>query len=402
MVTAPNAPYDRPGTPGLPGAAAVVDALGTAVALVVEPGSESRIRAQWARCLTNADPVQTLDLRGQSDPDVVDYIAASQATLLGLVGQLGGQGDAGQGDAGSGVQRVNLHAAGLSDRSGSVLALVGASGSGKTTAAAVLGQDLGYVTDECVSVEPGTLEVLAYPKPLSVVIDPADPHHKTQRGPGELGLQRPPEGLRLCGVVLLRRSREPIVPMLTPMSVAEALMALLPQVSGLARMREPLQTVADLLIGTGGAVWLDYQDIGEAAPLLTGLLAGPGRARRAKEPAARPPARASEGPPAPGEPHPRSTRMPHDGSLLRRASWIDVVDSDEQLVVFDGQRPFLLAGVGRLAWLLLEDPQPVAALHQRLTGLLGPHPASLALVRDAIALLVDAGLIEPAAGFGSE
>lgn len=397
-VTAPAPAYVGPGAPGLSGAAAVVDALGTAVALVVEPGSTSRIRTQWARCLTDVDAVRTLDLRGQLDPDTADYVAASQVTLLGLVGQLGCGGT-------PDVRRVSLHAAGLADRSGSVIALVGASGSGKTTAAAVLGRDLGYVTDECVCIEPGTLDVLAYPKPLSVVVDPADPHHKTQRGPDELGLRRPPAGLRLRRVVLLHRSREPVAPTLTPVGMAEALMVLLPQVSGAARMARPLQSVADLILGTGGAVRLDYHEIGEAADLLTGLFVARGRARGVAEPPAHPPAHPpalpTAAPSRPAEPT-GTAGARHDRRVLRRAPWVDVVDSVDHLVVFDGQRPHLLGGLGRLVWLLLEEPSTISAVHRRLTGLLGRHPDSLRLVRDAVDLLGSAGLVEAAAGDGSE
>ena len=46
---------------------------------------------------------------------------------------------------------MSLHAAGLADRDGRALALVAASGTGKTTAARTLGGTLGYLSDETVS-----------------------------------------------------------------------------------------------------------------------------------------------------------------------------------------------------------------------------------------------------------
>ena len=56
---------------------------------------------------------------------------------------------------------MNLHAAGLTDDRGRVLALVAASGTGKTTAARILGRHLGYLSDETISVG-AELEVLPY------------------------------------------------------------------------------------------------------------------------------------------------------------------------------------------------------------------------------------------------
>ena len=49
-----------------------------------------------------------------------------------------------------------LHAAGIADADGLVVALVGPSGMGKTTASSYLARHgFGYVTDETVSIGPG-------------------------------------------------------------------------------------------------------------------------------------------------------------------------------------------------------------------------------------------------------
>ena len=80
-----------------------------------------------------------------------------------------------------------LHACGVADQNGAVIALVAKSGTGKTTASSQLARTFGYITDETVAIRPdGT--VVPYPKPLSV--KQATPGAaKLQVGPDELGLK---------------------------------------------------------------------------------------------------------------------------------------------------------------------------------------------------------------------
>ena len=56
--------------------------------------------------------------------------------------------------AGHAGERINLHAGGVADERRRVLALVGPSGTGKTTATLALARRLGYVSDETVSIDP--------------------------------------------------------------------------------------------------------------------------------------------------------------------------------------------------------------------------------------------------------
>ena len=70
-----------------------------------------------------------------------DYVLTTQVTVAGL-------------QATAGV-RLNLHAGGLADDRGRVLALVGPSGTGKTTATRTLAGRLGYLSDETVSMDAG-------------------------------------------------------------------------------------------------------------------------------------------------------------------------------------------------------------------------------------------------------
>ncbi|MEF2978744.1 hypothetical protein [Subtercola sp. YIM 133946] len=98
-----------------------------------------------------------------------------------------------------------FHAGGVADpATGNVIAFLGASGRGKTTASIALGREFEYVTDETLAID-DDLGVLAYGKPLSVKQPPPEPW-KDQVSPGALGLRRPGRRpLRLAGVVLLDR-----------------------------------------------------------------------------------------------------------------------------------------------------------------------------------------------------
>lgn len=158
-----------------------------------------------------------------------------------------------------------LHAAGAATPDGRVLALVAASGVGKTTAVTALCRaGLGYVTDELVAVTPeGT--VLAFPKPLSRVVDPS---RKAESGPDELGLApltgRP---LALGGLILLDR-RPGATPSLRDLPLADAVEALVPQCALLTTRTDPLPALAALIDLVGGAQRLRYGEIGDALALL--------------------------------------------------------------------------------------------------------------------------------------
>ena len=97
--------------------------------------------------------------------------------------------------------RLMLHAAGIADADGLVLALVGPSGMGKTTASVYLSrQGFSYVTDETVSIGPEG-DVLPFARPLSLRRSGGE----VQRSPDELGLGLSPRDLRIARIVLLDR-----------------------------------------------------------------------------------------------------------------------------------------------------------------------------------------------------
>ena len=132
--------------------------------------------------------------------------------------------------------RLMLHAAGIADADGRVVALAGPSGMGKTTASSYLARHgFGYVTDETVSIGPGG-DVLPFGRPLSL----RGPGGEVQRSPDELGLGLPSGDLGIARIVLLdrvpgHRGR----PTLTAVPLVDALLELIPHSVGPGEAAQP-------------------------------------------------------------------------------------------------------------------------------------------------------------------
>jgi hypothetical protein len=164
-----------------------------------------------------------------------------------------------------------LHAAGLADPdSGRAVALVAASGTGKTTATRRLGRELGYLSDETVAIR-ADRSVVAYPKPLSVLESP-DSAVKTQTAASALGLLPAPARSRLCAVLLLSRDSSAAGVDVKPVPTLEALALLAPQISYLARLPRPLHRVAETLAAVGGLCRVTYREADELGPVVHRLL----------------------------------------------------------------------------------------------------------------------------------
>jgi len=162
-----------------------------------------------------------------------------------------------------------LHAAGVADSDGRVMALVGPSGTGKTTAALTLGRSFDYVTDETVAIAPdGT--VVPYPKPLSIVDSSST--DKRQVAPEAAGLQVVAGPVRLGKIAFLTRSPESI-PCVEPVATGTALVRLAAQSSYLRHLPWPLEMMAEHLRTTGGAVELHYSDAVQLSALVNEALA---------------------------------------------------------------------------------------------------------------------------------
>lgn len=167
-----------------------------------------------------------------------------------------------------------LHAAVLGDASSHrALALVAPSGTGKTTAARFLGEHITYLTDETAVVMPDR-SIRPYPKPLSIIEDAQQP--KVQHNPADFGLRviaADDYSFHLHRIVVLNRVKgKKVVPSIEPLPLAEALLTISEQSSGLMITERGLEVLAGLLVETGGAVKLTYSEITDALPLILSLL----------------------------------------------------------------------------------------------------------------------------------
>lgn len=142
-----------------------------------------------------------------------------------------------------------LHAGGVAGTDGSVIAIVGPSGRGKTTTVRQLARTLGYVSDETIAITADD-RVLPYRKPLSVI---AEGHaQKLQVAPSKLALRSLPEApLRIAGLVLLERGDRTDSRM-EPVPLAEGIVELVQQTSYLVELPHPLRRIAEIAQTTGG------------------------------------------------------------------------------------------------------------------------------------------------------
>ncbi|KNX36179.1 hypothetical protein VV01_01875 [Luteipulveratus halotolerans] len=371
-----------------------IEALGARVEIVAAPDTAQRLRRQWSRCAPPAaaqatgaapaeqhdsDPDLTVDLTGSlssEDADTVDYRVTTRVTRAAIASRAG--------------ERLLLHAAALADPgTGRAVVLVAASGTGKTTAAATLGQHLGYLTDETVTLDDaGGIE--AYPKPLSTVIDPANPYAKSQHSPDDLGLLPAPPRARAALLVVLDRdpSRDGS-PALDDIGLIDALLAVIPQTSALPELDRPLLRLVDLIAAVGGARRLTYAEVAGTADLLTDALS-----------TATPVAASVEHHPPrirPTDLYAEPVRYParelRSDTELQRSAYVDAVQVDDEVLVLVGATPVRLTGLGATIWLACASPQQLGALRTRCLAEHGPHPDAEALVVDAAQALLSYGLL---------
>lgn len=333
----------------------VVRALGVAVGIpAADAETASRLRHLWARAIVDEPAEVMLTEPVPSD----DYPLSIQVTLRALEATAG--------------HRLNLHAGAVADDAGHALAVIGSSGSGKTTAVRILGQQLGYLSDETVSLS-DDLTVHPHPKPLSVISDPGDRGRKESIAPGDAGLRTPPAVASLRALVLLRRGHgtEGLIAVSTP----EAMVEIVPQTSSLTLMTDPLAQLARTIESCGGALALHYDEIADHVADLTALLA--------EEPP----------PPEPFDHHPSLDLPAPVSGEWSRVPWLDAVQCGDELVVMVGDTAHLLAGIGTTVWLTLAVPATVEALVVVAVAEHGDHPEARALVESALVEMAGRGLV---------
>ena len=277
------------------------------------------------------------------------------------------------------ARRLIFHASGVADGHGRVVALVGSSGAGKTTAAQVLSrQSFGYVTDEAVSV--GDVgDVIAFPRPLAASSpgDVAGP--KIPISPDQLGLKHCVDDLELTRIVLLDRRDGVTTPSLARVPLLDGILELIPQISALARRANPLQRLCRLIDRCDGVFRLIYGEAEQLDRVLHELLDTP--------------------PEAPGGwarmPDPSSWAWRLMDGRVRRAPRRDCVfveDDDEALFLID-RTPARVSGIGLTVWFEAGDAPTIAELVDRVVAQHGPHPQAEQLVRDAVTQMCEAEVL---------
>jgi hypothetical protein len=258
-----------------------------------------------------------------------------------------------------------MHAAAVSDPvSGRTVALVGPSGRGKTTAARILAERWGYVTDETVAIRDDA-SVVPFPRPLSVV-DPRPGSPKLQLGPDDLGLRRLGSPPRLSAILLLDRAPGERIgggPRVSGLRLHEAVGDLVGQVSALSARPNGLRRLSAVIDACDGVRRVRYSEATELADLVRPLL---------------------EWPTAQARP-------------LRYAQAADAetLPDGDRLIVLVGGRVAVLDGIAPALWQACVRPAGVGELVQRVLHAHGA-PAGGTPVADVVAVaraLVDAGLL---------
>ncbi|MDE0545354.1 hypothetical protein [Microbacterium sp. C7(2022)] len=232
-----------------------VSAFGVVVEVDLSTFSEpdaALVRAAWADALADPDAeVETwVTPREGVEIDVMLSDLSTRVTLAAIDARRG--------------QFWMLHAAGLALDNGQVVAFVGPSGRGKTTASRALGARFGYVTDETVAID-ASGRVWPYRKPLSII--EAGARVKVQRAPSSIGLRAVADvPLQLAAVVVLDRisdtekSDAAALPVAERIDLGDAINDLVEQSSYLSLMPAPLQTIAAHVEAVGGVLRVTYSE----------------------------------------------------------------------------------------------------------------------------------------------
>lgn len=313
------------------------------------------LRDRWARCISAGEGVSARRVEETTSP----YGWTSEATVLSIEARAG--------------EWLMFHAAGLCRRDGSVAALVGPSGTGKSTAARVLCQtDFGYVTDETVALRRDG-RVVPFPKPIAVVA--SDGGVKLELGPDELGLLPCLEHLNLEALVRLERDEGYSAPQIEMLGLLDGMIAIVSEMSALPKLTAPLAWLAETVEKCGGVHKIGYRDADhladpiraalESPPISFGYRHHPGRDR--------------SGRPAPG--------------MVARAGFIDAIELASEILILQGSVCSLLSGIGGLVWLATDVPITVEQLTAELVRVIGEHPNAQGLVEEAVEDLEDLGVL---------
>ena len=282
--------------------------------------------------------------------------------------------------------RLLLHSGAGATPDGLIVIVHGASGAGKTTLTTALVQaGLAYVTDETVCLDPDTLVIEPFPKPLTVkpgsqelLSHLAPPADEVSEGSGNW--QLPPE--RLGGPPLPKAPLRPAVIVFpdvdpdrsdvefTPVSPARAAFVLGEQSSAMWAIEpRPLAAIARLVTAVP-AFQVSYGNAFEAAPVIINELMDA-------------PAPAGLEPPSDtAEPAPTGT------AGHRRADGVDWILLAGEAVLFDGEHLHHLDGPGAAIWLALDGQTDLRGVAEELAEHYGADADHILLdVEDLVRVL---------------
>lgn len=274
-----------------------------------------------------------------------------------------------------------LHACGVADPdTGAVVALVAKSGTGKTTASAVLARTYGYVTDETVAID-WDGSVLPYPKPLSVKQGAGLP--KRQIGPDELELQKTPAQPFIQSIVLLDRVQGGgrMEPVLERVPLADAVLALIPESSSQGEIEVPLQSLCHLIESVGGVWQVTYSEAEDLPSVLEPLFTTQSR------------------PPVDGPPVWEARATGEDSAPIRegtiqRAVAKDAVAIGGDLLVMLDDEIVRLSGIGPAIWEASETPMPLDKLIEEIGEVHGTPDGYRSAVAHAVEQLTAKSVLQ--------
>jgi energy-coupling factor transporter ATP-binding protein EcfA2 len=343
-------------------------------ARVDAPGElHQKLERDWSRCLSTP-PDDGSEIRFRVDTtdatqrDSQPYLLTAEITLR-AIRELAGQ-------------RLAFHGCGLSDSSGRVVALIGASGAGKSTAAVTLASgSFGYVSDEVLAVDEDAT-VLPFPRPLAVRAARGVTGGKVQRGPDELHLLRCAPELTLARLVLLERERGRAgPPELEEVPMLTAMVELIAQTSALTALDRPLQRLCRLINICGGVVRLRYGEIEETSEMLHALLDSP--QQRIADWSPIDDLVGQDGHIDGSSAHPR----------VQRGHVVDAVRTGEEALLLVGQQAVRLGPLGCTIWGEAGDSPTLTELVDRVVAAHGPHRDAAQVVRRAVDAMTAASVL---------
>jgi hypothetical protein len=220
-----------------------------------DPSLRDAIEHAWRHCLADSTEPSRHKVHWQGSDAFTGMHLLSQHVTRAAI-------DARAGEA------LMLHGAAIANvDSGAALAVVGASGAGKTTWVETHGSGRRYLSDETILIS-HDLNVVGIPKPLSI----GHGGLKRQRSPADYDLVEADGTERLVGIWLL--DRDGTVPAsVTAIDLLDALPLLAEHASYLAAMEKPLHQLAAIVTACGGLQRAQYRDAADLADLVAQAMA---------------------------------------------------------------------------------------------------------------------------------